>query len=98
MIMLTVLCFRKEEYGLKQMLDSKQRQLKELKESKTNRLRRFGQHMPDLCEAIENAHRQRQFKHKPIGPFGNVLTIVALTFVQIVSNKCRYIEIVRCEI
>lgn len=61
---------KKEEYGLKQMLDSKQRQLKELKESKTNRLRRFGQHMPDLCEAIENAHRQRQFKHKPIGPFG----------------------------
>ncbi|XP_066467961.1 structural maintenance of chromosomes protein 6 isoform X2 [Tiliqua scincoides] len=61
---------KKEECGLKQTLDSQQRQLKELKESKTNRLRRFGQYMPDLCEAIENAHCQRQFKHKPIGPFG----------------------------
>ncbi|KAJ6634537.1 hypothetical protein lerEdw1_013983 [Lerista edwardsae] len=61
---------KKEELGLKQTLDSQQRQLRELKESKTNRLRRFGQYMPDLCEAIENAYRQRQFKHKPIGPFG----------------------------
>ncbi|XP_061478624.1 structural maintenance of chromosomes protein 6 isoform X2 [Rhineura floridana] len=61
---------KKEERELNQMLDSQQRQLKELKESKTNRLKRFGQYMPDLCEAIERADQQRQFKHKPIGPLG----------------------------
>lgn len=71
-----IICFRKEELGQKQTLDSLQRQLRELKESKTNRLKRFGQHMPDLCGAIENAYRQRQFKYKPIGPLGNLLTFI----------------------
>ncbi|XP_044301074.1 structural maintenance of chromosomes protein 6 [Varanus komodoensis] len=61
---------KREEHELKQVLDQQQRQLKELKESKTNRLKRFGQYMPDLCDAIEKADQQRQFVHKPIGPLG----------------------------
>uniref|UniRef100_A0A8C8VHL9 Structural maintenance of chromosomes protein 6 n=1 Tax=Pelusios castaneus TaxID=367368 RepID=A0A8C8VHL9_9SAUR len=61
---------KREELDVKQALDIKQRQLKELKDSKTNRLKRFGQHVPVLLEAIENAYRQGHFKHKPIGPLG----------------------------
>nr|XP_034965920.1 structural maintenance of chromosomes protein 6 [Zootoca vivipara]XP_034965921.1 structural maintenance of chromosomes protein 6 [Zootoca vivipara]XP_034965922.1 structural maintenance of chromosomes protein 6 [Zootoca vivipara]XP_034965923.1 structural maintenance of chromosomes protein 6 [Zootoca vivipara]XP_034965924.1 structural maintenance of chromosomes protein 6 [Zootoca vivipara]XP_034965925.1 structural maintenance of chromosomes protein 6 [Zootoca vivipara] len=61
---------KKEELELKQILDSQQRQLKELKESKTNQLKRFGHYMPDLCEAVERAHQQGQFKYKPLGPIG----------------------------
>ncbi|XP_053141310.1 structural maintenance of chromosomes protein 6-like isoform X1 [Hemicordylus capensis] len=61
---------RKEEGELKHNLDFQQRQLKELMESKTNRLKRFGPRIPDLIQAIENAHQQGQFKYKPIGPLG----------------------------
>ncbi|XP_020639932.3 structural maintenance of chromosomes protein 6 isoform X1 [Pogona vitticeps] len=61
---------KKEEYELKQKVDLQQRQLKELKDSKTNRLIRFGPYIPDLCEAIERAHQQKQFRYKPIGPIG----------------------------
>ncbi|XP_067400838.1 structural maintenance of chromosomes protein 6 isoform X5 [Emydura macquarii macquarii] len=61
---------KREELDVKQALDTKQRQLKELKDSKTNRLKRFGQHVPVLLEAIEDACRQGHFKHKPIGPLG----------------------------
>ncbi|XP_060089617.1 structural maintenance of chromosomes protein 6 [Heteronotia binoei] len=60
----------KEERELKTTLDFQQQQLRQLKESKTNRLKRFGQHMPTLCDAIEKACQQGQFKCKPVGPLG----------------------------
>ncbi|XP_067400836.1 structural maintenance of chromosomes protein 6 isoform X3 [Emydura macquarii macquarii] len=66
---------KREELDVKQALDTKQRQLKELKDSKTNRLKRFGQHVPVLLEAIEDACRQGHFKHKPIGPLDAELTL-----------------------
>ncbi|XP_074847398.1 structural maintenance of chromosomes protein 6 isoform X4 [Carettochelys insculpta] len=61
---------KREELDVKQALDYNQRQLRELTDSKTNRLKRFGQHVPVLLEAIEDACRKRQFKHKPVGPLG----------------------------
>nr|XP_025034526.1 structural maintenance of chromosomes protein 6 isoform X2 [Pelodiscus sinensis] len=61
---------KREEIDVKQALDSNQRLLKELTDSKTNRLKRFGQHVPVLIEAIEDAHRKGHFIHKPIGPLG----------------------------
>ncbi|XP_015279257.1 PREDICTED: structural maintenance of chromosomes protein 6 [Gekko japonicus] len=60
----------KEERELMAALSFQQKQLRDLKESKTNRLKRFGQHMPVLCEAIERACQQGKFKYKPIGPLG----------------------------
>lgn len=71
---ISVVCLlRKEECELKAIYDSQQQQLRQLKESKTNRLKRFGQYMPALCDAIERAYQQRRFKYKPIGPLGNLL-------------------------
>ncbi|XP_051471915.1 structural maintenance of chromosomes protein 6 isoform X2 [Apus apus] len=61
---------RREEYDVKQALDAKQKQLRELKDSKTNTFKRFGPHIPALLEAVEAAYRQGRFKHKPIGPLG----------------------------
>nr|XP_056712877.1 structural maintenance of chromosomes protein 6 [Euleptes europaea] len=61
---------QKEERELKAVLDSQQQQLRQLKETRTDRLKRFGRHMPALCDAIERAFQQGQFKHKPIGPLG----------------------------
>ncbi|KAM6458961.1 structural maintenance of chromosomes protein 6 isoform 2-T2 [Liasis olivaceus] len=61
---------KKEDDEVKKTLNSQQQQLRQLKESKTNRMKRFGQYMPDLCEAIEMADAQGQFTYKPIGPLG----------------------------
>ncbi|XP_058035033.1 structural maintenance of chromosomes protein 6 isoform X4 [Ahaetulla prasina] len=61
---------RQEENEVKKKIDSQQQQLRQLKECKTNRMKRFGSYMPDLCEAIDAANAQGQFTYKPIGPFG----------------------------
>ncbi|NXI56839.1 SMC6 protein, partial [Chloroceryle aenea] len=61
---------RREDCNVKQALDAKQKQLRELKDSKTNTLKRFGPHIPAFLEAVETAYRQGHFKYKPIGPLG----------------------------
>uniref|UniRef100_A0A8C5WRU0 Structural maintenance of chromosomes protein 6 n=1 Tax=Laticauda laticaudata TaxID=8630 RepID=A0A8C5WRU0_LATLA len=61
---------RKEENEVKKKLGSQQQQLRQLKESKTNSMKRFGSYMPDLCEAIDAANAQAQFTFKPVGPLG----------------------------
>ncbi|NXL92475.1 SMC6 protein, partial [Alectura lathami] len=61
---------RREDYGVRQDLDAKQKQLRELRDSKTNAFKRFGQHIPSFLEAVETAYRQGHFKCKPLGPLG----------------------------
>ncbi|KAM6433429.1 structural maintenance of chromosomes protein 6 [Rhynochetos jubatus] len=61
---------RREDCDAKQALDAKQKHLRELKESKTNTLKRFGPHIPAFLEEVEKAYRQGHFKHKPVGPLG----------------------------
>ncbi|XP_056420218.1 structural maintenance of chromosomes protein 6 [Hyla sarda] len=58
------------ERDQKQKVDALKRQIKELHDSKTDRLRRFGQHIPTLLAEIDEAYRQRRFREKPIGPLG----------------------------
>lgn len=59
---------KREELDVKQILNYNQKQLKELKDSKTDRLKRFGPNVPALLEAIDNAYRRGQFTYKPVGP------------------------------
>uniref|UniRef100_A0A8C4XKP9 Structural maintenance of chromosomes protein 6 n=1 Tax=Falco tinnunculus TaxID=100819 RepID=A0A8C4XKP9_FALTI len=61
---------KREGCDVKQALDAKQKQLRELNDSKTNTLKRYGPHMPAFLEAVEAAYRQGRFKHKPVGPIG----------------------------
>ncbi|KAB0395800.1 hypothetical protein E2I00_013785 [Balaenoptera physalus] len=61
---------RREELDVKNTLNYNQRQLKELKDSKTDRLKRFGPHVPALLEAIDDAYRRGHFTYKPVGPLG----------------------------
>ncbi|XP_029794124.1 structural maintenance of chromosomes protein 6 isoform X2 [Suricata suricatta] len=61
---------KREELDLKHTLSYNQRQLKELKDSKTDRLKRFGPHVPALLEAIDDAYRRGHFTCKPVGPLG----------------------------
>uniref|UniRef100_A0A2K6GZB3 Structural maintenance of chromosomes protein 6 n=1 Tax=Propithecus coquereli TaxID=379532 RepID=A0A2K6GZB3_PROCO len=61
---------KREELDVKDALNYNQRQLKELKDSKTDRLKRFGPHVPALLEAIDDAYRRGHFTYKPVGPLG----------------------------
>ncbi|NXI39135.1 SMC6 protein, partial [Galbula dea] len=61
---------RREDCDAKQALDAKQKQLRELKDSQTNSLKRYGSHVPAFLEAVETAYSQGRFKHKPLGPLG----------------------------
>ncbi|XP_054533673.1 structural maintenance of chromosomes protein 6 isoform X4 [Pan troglodytes] len=61
---------KREELDVKHALSYNQRQLKELKDSKTDRLKRFGPNVPALLEAIDDAYRQGHFTYKPVGPLG----------------------------
>ncbi|KAB1267153.1 Structural maintenance of chromosomes protein 6 [Camelus dromedarius] len=61
---------KEEELDVKHTLNYNQKQLKELKDSKTDRLKRFGPHVPALLEAIDDAYGQGHFTYKPIGPLG----------------------------
>ncbi|NWV78212.1 SMC6 protein, partial [Dasyornis broadbenti] len=64
---------RRENSDMLQALDAKQKQLRDLKDSKTNTLKRFGPHIPALLEAIEIAYKQGRFKKKPLGPVGALI-------------------------
>lgn len=59
-----------EHETIKKSIEASSRNLRILESSRSNRLRRFGEHMPNLLGAIEVAHRRGQFKHKPRGPLG----------------------------
>uniref|UniRef100_A0A8C5R571 Structural maintenance of chromosomes protein 6 n=1 Tax=Leptobrachium leishanense TaxID=445787 RepID=A0A8C5R571_9ANUR len=59
-----------EERDLRQKMDQLRRQQRDLQDSRTDRLRRFGQNMPGLLAAIEEADKKGRFKKKPIGPLG----------------------------
>ncbi|NWW60448.1 SMC6 protein, partial [Ifrita kowaldi] len=64
---------RRENSDVQQALDAQQKQLRDLKDSKTNTLKRFGPHMPAFLEAIEMAHKQGRFRKKPVGPLGALI-------------------------
>lgn len=61
---------KREELDVRHTLSYNQKQLKELKDSKTDRLKRFGPHVPALLKAIDDAYRRGQFTYKPVGPLG----------------------------
>lgn len=64
---------RRERSEVQQALDAQQKQLRDLKDSKTNTLKRFGPHVPAFLEALEVAHKQGHFRKKPLGPLGALI-------------------------
>ncbi|KAL1279878.1 hypothetical protein QQF64_014478 [Cirrhinus molitorella] len=59
-----------ESQDLQCKIEIKQRNLAAMESSRDNRLCRFGEHMPALLKAIDEADRRGQFKRKPVGPLG----------------------------
>ncbi|XP_056438035.1 structural maintenance of chromosomes protein 6-like [Gadus chalcogrammus] len=66
---------RNEQSGLQKSIDANSRNLLTMKASSSNRLRRFGEHMPGLLKAIQDAHRAGQLKERPRGPLGYCISL-----------------------
>ncbi|XP_027028107.2 structural maintenance of chromosomes protein 6 [Tachysurus fulvidraco] len=59
-----------EEKNIQVSLESKLKRKNQLTASRSNRLRRFGDRMPELMESIDKAYAQGRFIKKPVGPIG----------------------------
>uniref|UniRef100_A0A8C5A181 Structural maintenance of chromosomes 6 n=1 Tax=Gadus morhua TaxID=8049 RepID=A0A8C5A181_GADMO len=68
-------CLLSGPIGLQKSIDANSRNLLTLKASSSNRLRRFGEHMPGLLKAIQDAHRAGQLKERPRGPLGYCISL-----------------------
>uniref|UniRef100_A0A3Q3ATS2 Structural maintenance of chromosomes protein 6 n=1 Tax=Kryptolebias marmoratus TaxID=37003 RepID=A0A3Q3ATS2_KRYMA len=66
---------KKEYLELQRLIETNTRTLRTMESSRSNRLRRFGEHMPTLLNAIQEAHKRGQFKHKPRGPLGYLISL-----------------------
>ncbi|KAL6095967.1 smc6 [Pungitius sinensis] len=66
---------RREQDVLQRSIEANRRNMQTMESSRSNRLRRFGEHMPGLLNAIQEAHRKGQFKHKPRGPLGYLISL-----------------------
>uniref|UniRef100_A0A672HHW3 Structural maintenance of chromosomes protein 6 n=1 Tax=Salarias fasciatus TaxID=181472 RepID=A0A672HHW3_SALFA len=64
-----------EQEFLMRSIEVNRRNLRTLESSRSNRLRRFGEHMPGLLSAIEDAYKKGQFKQKPRGPLGFLISL-----------------------
>ncbi|XP_016296357.1 structural maintenance of chromosomes protein 6-like [Sinocyclocheilus anshuiensis] len=64
-----------EEKNIQVSLESKLKRKKQLMASRSNRLRRFGDHMPELLESINKAFSQGRFIKKPVGPIGACISL-----------------------
>ncbi|XP_028996683.1 structural maintenance of chromosomes protein 6-like [Betta splendens] len=66
---------KREQEVLQRSIDGNKRNLQTMESSRSNRLRRFGEHIPALLNAIEEAHKKRQFRHRPRGPLGYLISL-----------------------
>uniref|UniRef100_A0A673JTM7 Structural maintenance of chromosomes protein 6 n=1 Tax=Sinocyclocheilus rhinocerous TaxID=307959 RepID=A0A673JTM7_9TELE len=60
----------REKQDLLRAMESKRRDLAAMESSRENLLCRFGEHMPALLRAIDEADQRGQFRKKPVGPLG----------------------------
>uniref|UniRef100_A0A671LX43 Structural maintenance of chromosomes protein 6 n=1 Tax=Sinocyclocheilus anshuiensis TaxID=1608454 RepID=A0A671LX43_9TELE len=68
-LLFSLFCSR-EKQDLQRTIESKRRNLAAMENSRGNQVCRFGEHMPPLLRAIDEADRRGQFKKKPVGPLG----------------------------
>uniref|UniRef100_A0A8B9LX29 Structural maintenance of chromosomes protein 6 n=1 Tax=Astyanax mexicanus TaxID=7994 RepID=A0A8B9LX29_ASTMX len=64
-----------EEKNIQVSLETKLKRRNQLTASRSNRLRRFGDRMPELLEAVNRAHAQGRFIKKPVGPIGACISL-----------------------
>lgn len=62
---------RLEERHVHVLCASKEKSRTQLLASRTNKLRRFGDRVPDLLDAIAEACAAKRFFKRPLGPIGD---------------------------
>ncbi|KAF5909638.1 structural maintenance of chromosomes protein 6-like, partial [Clarias magur] len=78
-----------EEKNIQVSLESKLKRKNQLTASKSNRLRRFGDRMPELLESISKANAQGRFIKKPVGPIGACIRLKDPSLAVAVENCLR---------
>lgn len=68
--------FNQQIRGICYEIDTKNRDIKRLMQSKENRLHKYGENMPELLKEIEKCFKNGQFKVKPLGPFGEYIELM----------------------
>uniref|UniRef100_UPI003AAB4E74 structural maintenance of chromosomes protein 6 n=1 Tax=Centroberyx gerrardi TaxID=166262 RepID=UPI003AAB4E74 len=66
---------RLEEKNIQVSLEAKLKRKNQLLASRSNKLKRFGDSVPDLLGAIDEAHATGRFLKKPIGPIGACINL-----------------------
>ncbi|XP_048256019.1 structural maintenance of chromosomes protein 6-like isoform X1 [Haliotis rufescens] len=62
---------RRDEQGIQDKQDSDRQQLKMLMAARSDRLKRFGQFIPNITKRIDEFHRKGYFHERPRGPLGS---------------------------
>ncbi|XP_073726011.1 structural maintenance of chromosomes protein 6 isoform X1 [Misgurnus anguillicaudatus] len=78
-----------EEKEIQACLESKLKRKKQLMASRSNRLRRFGDSMPELLQSIDRAFAQGRFIKKPVGPIGACISLKDPSLVVAVESCLR---------
>ncbi|XP_065110604.1 structural maintenance of chromosomes protein 6 isoform X2 [Paramisgurnus dabryanus] len=78
-----------EEKEIQVCLESKLKRKKQLMASRSNRLRRFGDSMPELLQSIDRAFAQGRFIKKPVGPLGACISLKDPSLVVAVESCLR---------
>ncbi|KAK7904232.1 hypothetical protein WMY93_016839 [Mugilogobius chulae] len=66
---------RVEQRNIQALYESKLKRKNQLLSSRSNKMKRFGESVPELLNSIDKAHAAGQFSRKPLGPIGACLTV-----------------------
>ncbi|XP_026156768.1 structural maintenance of chromosomes protein 6 isoform X2 [Mastacembelus armatus] len=66
---------RLEEKNIQASYESKLKRKNQLLASRSNKLKRFGDSVPDLLDSITEAHVSGRFVKKPVGPIGSCISL-----------------------
>ncbi|XP_051247167.1 structural maintenance of chromosomes protein 6 [Dicentrarchus labrax] len=66
---------RLEERNIQVLYASKLKRKNQLLASRSNKLKRFGDHVPDLLDSIAEAYATGRFLKRPVGPIGTCISL-----------------------
>ncbi|RVE57610.1 hypothetical protein OJAV_G00218000 [Oryzias javanicus] len=66
---------RVEQRSIQVLLESKLKRRNQLLASRSNKLKRFGDHIPDLLGLVAEADAAGRFRRRPIGPIGSCISL-----------------------
>uniref|UniRef100_A0A8C4NYP3 Structural maintenance of chromosomes protein 6 n=1 Tax=Dicentrarchus labrax TaxID=13489 RepID=A0A8C4NYP3_DICLA len=69
------LLIRLEERNIQVLYASKLKRKNQLLASRSNKLKRFGDHVPDLLDSIAEAYATGRFLKRPVGPIGTCISL-----------------------